>query len=189
MSHANRGKAWEQYLELFHARYERQGRAVVIRTPPPMRILRSIRPGQFLAVYEKEGPPDYLLFCNGIAIMLEAKECKSNRWGFQNLHAHQGRRLDDWQRQGGMGAILLRHHKSNTAWILPWANLGPVWNRWLLQSKTGRRAAPKTASIGEMDFMRLGIPFDQNGYLDQLLRLRLNLISEQEAGPERRPVC
>ena len=72
MNHANRGKAWEQTLEMYHARYEAQGRAVVIRTPPPMRILRSIKPGQFVAVYESAGPPDYMALSEGTAFLLEA---------------------------------------------------------------------------------------------------------------------
>ena len=171
MSHANRGKAWEQFLELIHARYEAHGRAVVIRTPPPMRIIRSLKGGQFMAVYEKEGPPDYVLLAGGLSVMAEAKECKASRWPMKNLHAHQARRLDQWQAQGGVGVVLLRHHESNTAWILPWNTLGPVWNRWNLQARTGRRAASGTASLTVLEIDRLGVPFSGAGYLDALLDL------------------
>ncbi len=169
MGHANRGKAWEQYLELFHARYEAQGRAAVIRTPAPMRILRSVKGGQFLAVHASEGPPDYVLISGGIGIMAEAKECKGSRFPMKNLHAHQGRRLDQWERQGGVGVVLLRHQASNTAWILPWSNFGPVWSRWHMQSSTGRRAASGTASLSLLEIERIGVPFTNTGYLDALL--------------------
>lgn len=170
MSHANRGKAWEQMLEMYHARYEAQGRAVVIRTPPPMRILHANRNGTFSAVYTAEGPPDYMALAGGVALLVEAKECNAERWPLKNLHPHQGARLDDWEAQGGRGAVLLRHVKSSSAWVLPWSLLGPVWHRWHDKHATGKRAAPGTASIGRPDFLKIGRPFGTDGWLSQAIR-------------------
>ncbi len=146
MSHANRGRAWEQRLELFHARYEAQGRAVVIRTPPPMRILRAARGGQFLAVYESEGPPDYVLLAKGRAVMAEAKESHAERWHFSKLHPHQAKRMDQWVEQGGISVVLFHHQPSSTAWVIPWPALAPLWHRWHKGHEAGRRAAPGTGS-------------------------------------------
>lgn len=170
MNHANRGKAWEQTLEMYHARYEAQGRAVVIRTPPPMRILRSIKPGQFVAVYESAGPPDYMALSEGTAFLLEAKQCHGERWALKNLHAHQGLRLDDWEKQGGKGAVLLQHVPSSSAWVLPWSKLGPVWHRWFDRQQSGKRATPGTASIQRADFLAIGRPFARDGWLSQAMR-------------------
>lgn len=170
MSHANRGKGWEQLLEMYHARYEAQGRAVVIRTPPPMRILRAIKPGQFLAVYSSAGPPDYMALAGGVAFLVEAKECNAERWALKNLHPHQGMRLDQWEAQGGRGAVLLHHVRSSSAWVLPWYRLSPIWNRWHEKHSKGQRAASGTASLGRADFLQIGLPFGQDGWLSQALR-------------------
>jgi recombination protein U len=165
VTHANRGKAWESMLDLYHARYEAQGRAVVIRTPPPMRILRAAKGGQFLAVYASEGPPDYVILAGGTAIMAEAKQCKGDRWPMKNLHAHQAKRLDEWVAQGGTGVVLLHHGASRTAWVLPWPSLGPVWHRWHAQAAMKRRAASGTASLGVADLNQIGTTFARDGYL------------------------
>jgi recombination protein U len=170
-SHANRGRAWEQTLDLFHARYESQRLAVVIRTPPPVKILRALKPGQFVAVYAREGPPDYVVLADGVAIMAEAKHTTSERWSLSQLHEHQARRLEQWRSQGGCSVVLIRHAKSATSWAIDWRKLGPIWNRWALQRATGRRASAGTASLGVDELRRFGEQFDAGGYLDAVLSM------------------
>ena len=192
-SHANRGRQWEQLLELFHARYEGRGEAVVLRTPPPMRILRALSGGQFVAVYATEGPPDYVLLSRGIAIAAEAKDCVADRWQLSNLHEHQARRLSAWEEHGGLGVVLLRHQPSRTQWVLPWGTLAPIWTRWHSASDArgafpfgatagkafgataekpfGARAAlPRgSASLSLPQLHQLGVPFcDVDGHLPTL---------------------
>ena len=170
MSHANRGKAWEQHLELFHARYEAHGEAVVIRTPPPMRIIRRATGGTFIACYEKEGPPDYVLLAGGVSVMAEAKECSSSRWALKKLHKHQADRMTQWCEQGGVGAVLLHHKPSGTYWTLLWSRLRPVWERWSMQHDTKRRAASRTASLGLPELASIGLQFGRDGYLPTVVQ-------------------
>ena len=169
-SHANRGKGWEALLEVYHARYEAQGRAVVIRTPPPMRILHGNKNGTFTAVYTADGPPDYVLLAGGRAVMAEAKQCHQERWSLGNLHAHQGKRLDQWEAQGGSGCVLLQHVASGTSWVLPWSQLGPVWRSWRAYKESGKRAPAGTASLGRAQLLEIGQGFSRDGYLEAVLR-------------------
>ena len=188
MSHANRGKAWEQLLEFFHARYEARGMAAVIRTPPNMRILRSMHGGKFLAVYASEGPPDYLLLTEGMAVMVEAKEAHGKRWPLKNLHAHQARRMDGWRTHGGEAVVVLRHHQSGTAWVLPWQKLGPVWHAWDRGRQRGKKASSGTASLNLPGLLRIGLEFGKDGYLE-ILKTVLTGGKEgrlAEGKPERR---
>ena len=173
MTHANRGKAWEQMLEMYHQRYESSGLAAVIRTPPNMRIIRSMRGGQFVAVYEKEGPPDYLLLTEGAAVMVEAKEAKGDRWPLQNLKPHQAERMTSWCSHGGHAVVVLRHHKSQTAWVLAWQKLGPVWNGWHARRALGKKAICGTASLDLAKISRLGESFGSGGYLEVLKKILL----------------
>jgi len=166
-SHANRGKNWERLLGLIHARYEAQGMAVVIRTPPPMRILGSIGKGQFRACFESQGPPDYLIMSEGRAIMAEAKESAQARWALSNLHAHQAERMSRWQEQGGRAMVLLHHKPSQSNWVLPWEMLEPTWRHWQDQTRGGKRAAPGSASLSLSDIRGLGLFFELD-YLEVL---------------------
>lgn len=160
-------------LELFHARYEARGLAVVLRTPPPMRILRSLSGGQFVAVYATEGPPDYVLLADGCAIAAEAKDCLADRWALGNLHPHQARRLTAWQSQGGLGVVLLRHQPSDTRWVLPWSHLEASWRRWHETAERGDSAVRGTASLSLGALHSIGVQFSEvDGYLPTVLALR-----------------
>lgn len=166
-SHANRGKNWERMLSLIHARYEAQGLAVVIRTPPPMKILGSIGKGQFRACFESHGPPDYLILTDGLPIMAEAKESAQARWALSNLHLHQADRLSRWQDQRGRSIVLLHHRPSRSHWILPWERLEPTWRSWHETTSQGERAASGSASLSLSDIRGLGLFFELD-YLEAL---------------------
>ena len=189
-THANRGRAFEHLLDAFHARYVAQRRACVVRTPPPMRILRSVKPGQFVAVYEAEGPPDYIAHASGVGFMLEAKHSASRRWAFSKLHAHQARRLDEWEREGGFGAVLLHFASSRESFVLPWSTLASRWHSWNVQHASGRRAASGRASLTRDDANSLGALFSRDGWLDVALALHAarsqsRVDSEHETSAER----
>ena len=152
-THANRGQGFERVLADLHAIYERQGRASVIRTPPAMRILRAAGgPGQFVCVFDGEGPPDLFVMAGGVAIVADAKDCASDRWALEHLPKHQADRFDAHERQGGTAGVILR--MAGAVWWLPWVAVGPLW--WEHAGKVGR-AARGTASLSVADCDRIGL--------------------------------
>jgi len=167
ISHANRGRSWERHLEFIHRRYEAQDRAVVIRTPPTMRIIGSMGDGTFKACFEKVGPPDYILLADGKAIMAEAKECSGPRWALSNLHAHQAARLQKWREQGGVSIVLLHHKPSLSHWVIRWEKLMPSWQGWYERYSRKERSPPGSASMRLADIRQMGLFFESD-YLDVL---------------------
>lgn len=154
-SHANRGDPFQQLLDLVHAGYMRQGRALVTRNPPPMKILRAIKgkPGQFVCCFESEGPPDYSAQSGPYAFLFDAKDCADTRWPFDHLPAHQAHRFDAHEAQDphAVAGVVLR--MSGAVWWLPWVAVGPLW--WEHAGKVGR-AARGTASLSVADCDRVG---------------------------------
>ena len=175
-SHANRGKAWEQLLELHHAALERDGQLVAVRTPPPFRQLAPMKGGQWRCVLVSDGPPDYMLLLpmpagRPVAVAAEAKNLKEGRWGLDMLHDHQGLKLQAWHEHGGLAVVLLHHEPSRRGFVLPWAKLGPVWMRWRAGRLAGSPAPRGSASLGQGDLLTLGVPFgegDRHSYLQAL---------------------
>lgn len=172
--HANRGKAWEELLEVHHRRVQARGLGVVFRTPPPVRLLARLRGGQWRAVLTQEGPPDYLGLLRGpggpLPVAMEAKDSAGSRWGLKELQAHQAAALQSWTDLGGLGLVLLRH--GGRGWVLPWTTLGPVWTRWRASQVAGRKAPRGSASLGEGDLRVLGEPWELGeGYLGAIFRL------------------
>jgi len=153
---ANQGRAWQLLLDLHHDRYRREGRAVIVATPPPVKVLsRLSEGGTFRACFLGLGPPDYAGVVAGFppsvlgtarAVAFDAKDCSGPRWSYGDLPEHQAQDLDDWERLGGIAFVALR--LQGVGWVLPWSELGGRWHAW---SATEGVARPGTASLAAQD--------------------------------------
>lgn len=75
-----KGKSFEEMLDRTFAYYAKTGYAQIDKTPEPMKVLRSIGQGRFLACYTKAAQPDYKgLIKGGRAVMFEAKYTEHDR--------------------------------------------------------------------------------------------------------------
>jgi hypothetical protein len=133
-SHAGRGREWQDLLEALHTTYNRSGRAHVWTNPPPVKMLgqaqvlsyQATRGGRlvtvtgraFPAVFDDDGPPDFLVLAGGVSMLLDAKQCAADRWPLDKLEIHQAEAFDRHVRAGGWAAVLLR--LEHRPYLLPW---------------------------------------------------------------------
>jgi recombination protein U len=74
------GKAFEDRLTVSLEWYTAKGYASIEKTPEPMKVLRNMGRGQFLACFEKKAQPDFTgTIRGGRSIMFEAKYTTSDR--------------------------------------------------------------------------------------------------------------
>jgi penicillin-binding protein-related factor A (putative recombinase) len=154
-SYANKGRDWELCLDSWHDRYRLEGRALIHRTPPPVRVLSRVDKGVFRGSFLGLGPPDYAGVVAGFgpprstsrAVAFDAKDCAGARWSFGDLAEHQARDLEEWSQVGGYAFLALR--LAGQGWVVPWSWLGPRW--WAWAARRGR-AAEGTASVVAADF-------------------------------------
>jgi len=74
------GLTFEEIITASCHHYIARGVAVIIKTPEPMRPIRDLGGGKFVAVYEKHAQPDYKgVLMGGRGIMFEAKHTESDR--------------------------------------------------------------------------------------------------------------
>lgn len=174
-THAGRGTAWEALIEQHARRYAATGRAIVLRTPPPVRLLGRLPGGHWRAVMTADGPPDYAMLIAReslppVPVLCEAKHNQSGRWPLAQIHPHQAAALLRWQQLGGLAAVLLGHAPSAAGYALSWTRLGPLWSRWRAGQLAGRRAPARSASLDEAAMASLGEAFSWDaGYADALL--------------------
>jgi penicillin-binding protein-related factor A (putative recombinase) len=123
-----------------HALYEKQGRAYVVKTQQPVRMLGGLdKGGTFRACYEAEGPPDYLLTVpGGHSIVLEVKRTQQHRWGFQLLQYHQAAQLERAYRLGAVAAVLVHFAKESRSALVLWEHLRGWWFPWNIGSPGAR---------------------------------------------------
>lgn len=112
------GLAWERALEAQHDRYMLEGRAIVIRTPPPYRNGRAVR----------KGPLDYVaLLPGGRTIVLDAKDYRDG-FCLSDIPDHQAGAMANAGRLGHRGGLLLRTDTGGElAW---WADIAADWWAW-----------------------------------------------------------
>lgn len=172
-SHANRGRAWESALEMLHKRWMTGHRALVIRTPPPMKILRNQGGAIFTACFEKEGPPDFLIVSQGWTLLVEAKSYSGTRLGWSCLPAHQATILDRAMAQSDRvhGLLLIYSNDSATAYAVLWQDVRQRYWDW---AKREGRATPGSASLSHQQLRGMAAAWGR-GAIDYLNPVISNL--------------
>lgn len=75
-----KGRAFEDLLDASFAYCRKTGAALIEKTPEPMKVIRSMGQGRFLACYTKSAQPDYKgTVKGGRAVMFEAKYTEHDR--------------------------------------------------------------------------------------------------------------
>lgn len=117
------GETFESLIELACSRYLRSGRAFVEKTPEPMKPLRPIRGGQFVACYTTQAQPDYKgTLRGGRAVVFEAKHTAGKRIEQARVTQEQAEALALHHALGAECFVLVSFDFS-AFYRVPW----PVW--------------------------------------------------------------
>ena len=116
-----RGSVLEELINLANEQYEKTGIALVQKIPTP------IKPVEFdsknhtitLGYFEKKSTVDYIGLMQGIPFCFDAKETARHDLPFDNLHAHQVRFMQDFDRQGGLSFLLVHYTEDDAYYLLP----------------------------------------------------------------------
>ena len=104
VNHAN-GKMLETLIEASCRWYEDMGRASIEKTPEPMRPIKRLSGGQFIAVFEKKAQPDFKgTLAGGRTIAFEAKFTDEGQIEQKQVSDEQCRRLNALQARGARTA-------------------------------------------------------------------------------------
>lgn len=131
---ANKGSAFEEYLQVLHKTYENRGLARVRKTTPPMSVLlkpvpshltggivksiqrlykrMKVSPGRlFVGIFLSDGEPDFKgVLKGGQMVSFDAKCTTRDRFYFKSLiKDHQIKSLAGNVQLGALGFFLIRH--------------------------------------------------------------------------------
>lgn len=114
------GKAFEEDLEKTFAYYNEKGFAKIDKTPEPMKVIRSMGQGHFLACFTKKAQPDYKgTIKGGRSVMFEAKYTEMDRIGQDAVNEDQTDYLNDAAALGARCYVLCGF-KSGGVYRVPW---------------------------------------------------------------------
>jgi len=114
------GRQFEERMDAAFAYYRAQGLADVEKTPEPMRVVKNLGNGKFIAFFEKKAQADYSgVLRGGRAVVLEAKFTSAGRMEQGRVTPEQAAFLE--QRQSlGAWCFVLAGFASGHVYRLPW---------------------------------------------------------------------
>ncbi len=184
-SHANRGQALEAEIDTWLGRYYAQRRLGGFRTPTAFKVIGRIPPraviplvgrgatrangAHVVAVPYQAGPPDYVAVAGRHSFTFDAKDCSAPRWPLASVAQHQALHFDRWERRttGAIAFVLIRHTTPTTGpldpeparayFAVPWRAIAERWHMWAKTRATGKRAAPRSASMSRAELVAAGV--------------------------------
>lgn len=114
------GKRFESYIDASLKYYQQQGLAIVEKTPEPMRPLKRLSEGRFVAVFEKPAQPDYKgTLQGGRAVVFEAKHTSTGQMEQSRVTEAQAKRLEHHQELGAL-CFVVAGFGSEEVFRVPW---------------------------------------------------------------------
>ena len=102
------GELWENIIAISCDYYSKIGEAEIEKTPEPMRPIRRLNGGQFVAVFTKSAQPDYKgTLKNGHSIVFEAKHTDTDRIRREVISPEQEKRLNSHLSLGAECYVLI----------------------------------------------------------------------------------
>ena len=159
ISTSNRGMLFEELINETNEQYLKRDIAVIYKKPTPVQIVDVDYPSRSQAkikeaYYKTASTTDYNGVYRGYYIDFDAKQCNSTTsFPLSNVHHHQVTHLENIERHGGIGFLLIYFNKLGEIYLLKAKDLVEIEKR----ASTGGR---KSISIDEM--RELGIPINES---------------------------
>ena len=116
---ANRGKAFENTIEMMNSVYEKQGLGKIQFNPTSHKSVKN-KQGEIINFYDKKSTVDFLGCLEYRTVAFDAKECSAERWNLKtNFKRHQEEALHNFRRGGAASFILLHMKKYNEVYMVP----------------------------------------------------------------------
>ena len=141
-----RGSTLEEMVNRTNELYREQQMALIQKVPTPITPIKMDKESRHitLAYFDQKSTVDYIGVVQGIPVCFDAKECKTDRFPLANVHPHQIRFMEDFERQEGIAFLLLYYSSRDLYYYLPFRTLQIFWER----SENG---GPKSFQFDELD--------------------------------------
>ncbi|MCR4842099.1 MAG: Holliday junction resolvase RecU [Eubacterium sp.] len=126
-----RGSALEDLINNTNERYRKDGLALVQKIPTPITPIDIDHSTSriTLAYFDKKSTVDYIGAVQGIPVAFDAKECKEDTFPLSNIHAHQMRFMDEFEKQEGIAFFLLYFSSHERFYYLRYDEARTFWER------------------------------------------------------------
>ena len=148
-----RGSTLEDLINRTNERYEEWNLALIQKIPTPITPVQIDKEHRHitLAYFDKISTVDYIGAVQGIPVCFDAKECSVDTFPLQNVHEHQIRFMEKFERQGGISFLLILYSGKNRLYYMKYAEIRRFWDR----AQEGGRKSFRFDELNEEYFMSL----------------------------------
>ena len=108
-----------------------KGLALIQKIPTPITPVRMDKENRHitLAYFDQRSTVDYIGAVQGIPVCFDAKECSAQTFPLANIHPHQVKFMEDFEKQNGVAFFLIFFSQLNLFYYLPFRELLIYWRR------------------------------------------------------------
>lgn len=130
-----RGSTLEELINLTNELYREKKLALVQKIPTPITPVKIDKENGniSLAYFEKDSTVDYIGVVQGVPVCFDAKECAVDTFSLRNIHEHQIRFMEEFEKQQGISFLIIMFSARNVFYYLRFAEL----KRYLDRIKDG----------------------------------------------------
>ncbi len=127
--------------------------ALIQKIPTPISPVQSDAESRHitLAYFEQKSTVDYIGAVQGIPVCFDAKECRTDTFPLQNVHDHQVKFMEAFERQGGVAFLLIFYGHRELYYYMSYAELRRFWER----SVSGGRKSIRFEELDERFFFSM----------------------------------
>ena len=141
-----RGSTLEELINRSNEQYREKGLALIQKIPTPITPIRIAKESRqiTLAYFEQKSTVDYIGAVQGIPVCFDAKECQEDTFPLANVHEHQIRFMEEFEKQQGIAFLIIFFSSRNLFYYIPLRALLEFWER-------GKHGGRKSFRYEELD--------------------------------------
>lgn len=126
-----RGSGLEELINMTNEQYKNQNLALIQKVPTPITPVQIDQSTRHitLAYFDSKSTVDYIGVVQGIPVCFDAKECATDVFPMENIHAHQVDFMERFERQEGVSFIIVYYSKRQEAYYIPFIKIKEFYDR------------------------------------------------------------
>ena len=126
-----RGSTLEELINRANEQYRQMHLALIQKVPTPITPIRIDKTTRHitLAYFDQKSTVDYIGVVQSYPVCFDAKECHTDNFPLQNIHEHQVKFMEEFEKQGGIAFILIMYSHRDTYYYLPYRTMRSFWDR------------------------------------------------------------
>ena len=126
-----RGSTLEDLVNRTNEKYLENHLALIQKIPTPITPINIDKNNHqiTLAYFDQKSTVDYIGAVQGIPVCFDAKECAKDTFALANIHEHQVRFMEEFERQGGIAFFLVFYSGKDLFYYLRLQKLLEFWKR------------------------------------------------------------